>query len=281
MKQLVHPVRLPFKLPISDERSVDRFVYVYLVVGEQLCLVDTGAAGYHQGVIDALAGLGKSVEEIDWVVNTHEHPDHVGGNAFFQDAAQPRFACHSAAVRWIEDLDLQFKERPIHAFHTVAGDKPVRITDQLEDGDMLDLGGGVTLEVIWTPGHSPGSIALFCPQEGVLITADTLPPTGGLPLYADADQVRDSLRRLADIPGIRKLYTSHTDDPFEGEATKARIQEGLDYLDRLDVLVPQVVRDLPASASPQEIARETLSRLGFDPPPALPIVVTSVMTHVS
>jgi hydroxyacylglutathione hydrolase len=281
MKQLVHPVRLPFKLPISDERSVDRFVYVYLVVGEQLCLVDTGAAGYHQGVIDALAGLGKSVEEIDWVVNTHEHPDHVGGNAFFQDAAQPRFACHSAAVRWIEDLDLQFKERPIHAFHTVAGDKPVRITDQLEDGDMLDLGGGVTLEVIWTPGHSPGSIALFCPQEGVLITADTLPPTGGLPLYADADEVRDSLRRLADIPGIKKLYTSHTDDPFEGEAIKARIQEGMDYLERLDVLVPQVVRDLPASASPQEIARETLSRLGFDPPPALPIVVTSVMTHVS
>lgn len=281
MKQLVHPVRLPFKLPISDQRSVDRFVYAYLVLGEQLCLVDTGAAGYHQGVVDALAGLGKSVEEIDWVVNTHEHPDHVGGNAFFQEAARPRFACHSAAVRWIENLDVQFKERPIHAFYTVAGDKPVQITDQLEDGDTIDLGGGVTLEVIWTPGHSPGSIALFCPQEGVLITADTVPPTGGLPLYADADQVRASLRRLAAIPGMKKLYTSHSDDPFEGPAIEARIQEGLDYLDRMDALVPQVVHDLPAGASPQEIAGETLSRLGFDPPAVLPIVVTSVMAHVA
>lgn len=279
MKQLVYPVRLPFKLPISDQRSVDRFVYAYLVMGDQVCLLDTGAAGYHQGVLDALTGLGKSVEEINWVVNTHEHPDHIGGNAFFQEAARPRFACHSAAVRWIEDLDLQFKERPIHAFYTVAGDKPVQITDRLEDGDTIELGGGVTLEVIWTPGHSPGSIALFCPQEGALITADTVPPTGALPLYADADQVRASLRRLAAIPGVKKLYTSHTDDPFEGEAIQARLQEGFDYLDRMDALVPQVVQDLPDSASPQEIAAETLARLGFDPPPALPIVVTSIMTH--
>ncbi len=69
------------------------------------------------------------------------------------------------------------------------------------------MGGGVTLEVLWTPGHSPGSLALFCPQEGVLITADSAPPTGGLPLYAGVDQARASLRRLAGIPGIKKLYT--------------------------------------------------------------------------
>lgn len=280
MKQLVYPVRLAFKLPIDEQRSVDRFVYAYLVIGDQVCLVDTGAAGYHQGVVDALADLGRSVEEIDWVVNTHEHPDHIGGNAFFQEVAQPRFACHTHAVRWIESLDLQFQERPIHAFHKIAGEKPVRITDRLEDGDVIDLGGGVTLEVILTPGHSPGSIALFCPQEGVLITADTVPPTGGLPLYADADQVRSSLRRMAGISGIKKLYTSHADEPFEGDAIQARLREGLDYLDRLDALVPQVVRDLPAGASPEEIAGETLTRLGFDPPPVLPIVVTSIMNHV-
>lgn len=281
MKQLVHPVRLPFKLPINEQRSVDRFVYAYLVIGEQVCLVDTGAAGSQQGVVDALAALGKSVEDIDWVVNTHEHPDHIGGNAFFRKAAEPRFACHSAAVRWIENLDTQYKERPIHAFYAIAGKEPVHITDRLEDGDSIDLGGGVNLEVIWTPGHSPGSVALFCPQEGVLMTADTIPPTGGLPLYADADQVRASLRRLAGIPGIKRLYTSHSEDPFEGKAIEARIQKGLDYLDQMDTLVPQVVRDLPAGASPEEIARETLTRLGFDTAPVLPIVVTSIMTHAA
>ena len=125
MKQLVHPVRLPFKLPINEQESVDRFVYAYLVIGKEICLVDTGAAGSHQSVVDALADMGKSVEELDWVVNTHEHPDHIGGNAFFQQAAQPRFACHYAAIRWIEDLDAQYNQRPIHAFYTIAG-KEVR-----------------------------------------------------------------------------------------------------------------------------------------------------------
>lgn len=279
MKQVVFPVRLPFLLPINNERSVERFVYTYLVVGDQVCLVDTGAAGSHQGIVDVLAAHDKTVAEIDWVINTHEHPDHIGGNAFFQKAAEPRFACHSAAVRWIEDLEAQHEERPIHAFDTIAGTEPVTITDRLEDGDVVDLGSGVTLEVIWTPGHSPGSVALFCPQEGVLLTADTLPPTGGLPLYEDAQQVRASLKRLAALPDVKKLYTSHSDEPYEGSEIQARIQQGFDYLDRLDELVPQVVRDLPTSATPDEIARETLIRLGFDPPPALPIVVTSIMTH--
>lgn len=279
MKQVVHPIRLPFKLPIDEQRTVDRFVYAYLVMGERVCLVDTGAAGSHQRVIYLLAANGKTAADIDWVVNTHEHPDHIGDNRFFQEAAEPRFACHTAAVRWIEDLDAQYEERPIHAFYTIAGKEPVRITDPLEDGDVIDLGGGVTLEVIYTPGHSAGSVALFCPQEGALITADTVPPTGGLPIYEDALQLRASLRRLDGIPGVKRLYTSHTDEPFEGEEIEARIQEGFDYLDRMDNLVPQVVRELGADASPKEIARETLTRLGFDPPPVLPIVVTSIMAH--
>lgn len=280
MGQIVHPVRLPFKLPINEQHSVDRFVYVYLVIGDQICLVDTGVAGYPQPIVDALAALGRSVTDIDWVVNTHEHPDHIGGNGFFHKAAQPRFACHTKAARWIENLDLQFKERPIYAFHKLAGDKPIFVTNRLEDGDVVDLGGGVTLEVIFTPGHSPGSVALFCPQDGALITGDTIPPTGGLPLYADASQIRSSLKRLASLVGVKKLYTSHSDEPFEGIGIDARFKEGFDYLDRLDELVPQVVNDLPGDAGPEQIARETLLRLGFDPPPLLPIVITSIMAHV-
>jgi hydroxyacylglutathione hydrolase len=279
MKQVVHPVRLPFKLPINEQRSVDRFVYAYLVMGDTVCLVDTGAAGSHKEVVDALAAHNKTAVHIDWVVNTHEHPDHIGGNAFFQKAAEPRFACHSAAVRWIENLDAQCEERPIYAFYTIAGREAVRITDPLGDGDIIDLGGGVTLEVIYTPGHSAGSIALFCPLEGVLITADTVPPTGGLPLYEDAQAVRESLRRLAALSDVKRLYTSHSDAPYEGREIGARIQEGFDYLDRMDELVPLVIRDLPTDASPEDIAREALTRLGFDPPPVLPIVVTSIMAH--
>jgi hydroxyacylglutathione hydrolase len=280
MKQVIYPVRLPFVLPINEQKSVQRFVYAYLVLGERVCLVDTGAAGNQKGVVDRLTALGKTPSDIDLIVNTHEHPDHIGGNTFFREVARPRFACHAEAVRWIENLDLQYAERPIYSFFSVAGKETVRITNELQDGDVIDLGAGVTLQVVFTPGHSPGSIALFCPKEGTLITADTIPPTGGLPLYVDVGQLRTSLRRLALLPGVTRMYTSHSDEPYEGDGVGAALQAGLDYLDRMDKIVAEVVHALPAGAAPEQIAHEALVRLGLEPPPLLPIVVTSIMAHV-
>jgi glyoxylase-like metal-dependent hydrolase (beta-lactamase superfamily II) len=280
MKQIIYPVRLSFVLPVNEHKSVERFVYAYLALGERVCMIDTGPAGAQQAILDKLAALGRSAADIEWVIDTHEHPDHIGGNTFFQEIARPKFACHVEAVRWIENLELQHQERPIYSFFSIAGKETIRITHKLQDGDVIDLGDGVTLEVVYTPGHSPGSIALFCPQEGTLISADTIPPTGGLPLYTDVDQIRASLRRLGALPGVTRLYTSHSDVPYEGEAVGAILRAGMDYLERMDRIVGQLLRDLPGDASREQIAREALLRLGLDPPPMLPIVVTSVMSHV-
>jgi hydroxyacylglutathione hydrolase len=85
MTHLILPVRLSFILPLNAEKSVDRFVHAYIIVGEQIGIVDTGAAGYQQGLVDALAALGKSPADVVWIVNTHEHPDHIGGNGFFAE----------------------------------------------------------------------------------------------------------------------------------------------------------------------------------------------------
>ena len=111
MTTRIHPISLPFQLPINAEISVDRLVHAYIVVGEQLCVVDTGVAASHQTIVDALTELGESPSDVDWIVNTHAHPDHAGGNYRFQQEVGPNFACHIKAARWIEDMDLQFKER--------------------------------------------------------------------------------------------------------------------------------------------------------------------------
>jgi hydroxyacylglutathione hydrolase len=274
----IFPVRLSFVLPLNAEKSVDRFVHAYIIVGEQIAIVDTGAAGYQQGLVDALAALGKTPADVAWIVNTHEHPDHIGGNGFFAERGQPRFACHVAATRWIEDLDAQSRERPIYGFDKLAG-KAIRVARQLQDGDEIDF-GGVTLQVIHTPGHSPGSISLFCPQEGALITADAIQPVGGLPLYADLQQSRASMRRLLSLRGVNTLYCAHAEQPFVGDEIPATIQSGLDYLDRVDAAVKDAVVRLPANAAPAEITRETLLRIGLTPPPVMPITIQSVMSHL-
>jgi hydroxyacylglutathione hydrolase len=276
----IHPVSLHFQLPINAEKSVERLVQAYVVVGQQVCVVDTGVAGSQQGIVDTLTRLGKSLADVAWVVNTHEHPDHAGGNGFFQEATQPGFACHVEAVRWIEKLDVQYAERPMFGFYELIG-QPIRVTRQLSDGEEIDLGGGTTLQVISTPGHSPGSMSLFCPQDGSLITGDAIPPTGGLPLYLDLAQSRQSLRRLLALPGVKSLYHSHVEQPYTGSEIAAVLQGGLDYLARMEEIVAQAVRALPANAGPEEITREALVRLGLSPPPVMPVTIATIKAHLA
>lgn len=280
MTSRIHPVRIPFQLPVNKTRKVDRVVYSYIVTGEELCLVDTGALGGEHFIVSALSDMGLSVKDLKRVVNTHEHPDHVGGNTFFKEKAQPRFSCHAKAVRWIQTLENQFDERPVYGFYSLAG-QSVQVHQELEDGDKIDLGGGTTLEVIFTPGHSPGSISLFCPQDGSLIVGDAIQPVDGLPLYNDLALTRESLKRLMNISGVKRMYLAWVDEPYTGKGIKETIMTSLEYIDRVDVTAKEVVSELAQDASPEDITREVLTRLGLEPPPVMPMTIQSIMTHVS
>jgi glyoxylase-like metal-dependent hydrolase (beta-lactamase superfamily II) len=82
------------------------------------------------------------------------------------------------------------------------------------DGDVLDL-GGVGLEVLHTPGHTPGSICLYDRVDGVLFTGDTVFAEGvGRTDFAggDAGALRESLERLVGFceeNGVEKIYPGH------------------------------------------------------------------------
>jgi hydroxyacylglutathione hydrolase len=280
MRPKIIEIRIPFLLPISDDVNVARYVNVWLVVGDKTCLVDAGPCGGEQTILDALAALGKSPEEIALIINTHEHPDHIGGNSYFKTKVNPEFACHVAAVPWIEDLDRQYRERPIHGFYTLTG-QPVEIQRQLREGDEIDLGGDTTLQVIFTPGHSPGSISLFCPQERTLLVGDALQPLGGLPLYLDLAQTRHSLEKLLKLPGVDKMYASCAERPFEGLEISTAIKASLIYLEKVDALVKRAAEGTGASTDPAEITRRVLMDLNLSPPPVMPITIQSIMAHLA
>jgi glyoxylase-like metal-dependent hydrolase (beta-lactamase superfamily II) len=279
MTSKIHPIRIPFQLPGNEKKKVDRIVYSYIVTGKELCLVDTGPVGGEHYIVAALSEMGFSEKDVNRVINTHEHPDHVGGNTFFKETARPRFACHAKAVRWIESLENQFKERPVYGFYSLAG-RSIQVHNKLQDGDEIDLGGGVTLAVIFTPGHSPGSISLFCPQDGSLIVGDAIQPVDGLPLYNDLALTRDSLKRLMNLSGVKRMYLAWVEKPYTGKDIKEAFMTSLDYLDRIDTTVKRVVRELPHDATPENITHEVLIRMGLEPPPVMPMTVESIMTHL-
>ena len=279
MTSKIHPIRIPFQLPVNEKKKVDRIVYSYIVTGKELCLIDTGPVGGEHYIVAALSEMGFSEKDVNRVINTHEHPDHVGGNTFFKETARPRFACHAEAVRWIESLENQFKERPVYGFYSLAG-QSIQVHNKLQDGDEIDLGGGTTLSVIFTPGHSPGSISLFCPQDGSLIVGDAIQPVDGLPLYNDLALTRDSLKRLMNLSGVKRMYLAWVEKPYTGKDIKGAFMTSLDYLDRIDTTVKRVVRELPQDASPENITHEVLIRMGLEPPPVMPMTVESIMTHL-
>jgi len=103
--------------------------------------------------------------KILFIVNTHCHPDHTCGNAIIKGATGAPIIMHKA--------DEQLLQNPAaKEYFKRQGFSPAPPAEGLvQDGDQLVF-GNYTLHVIHTPGHSPGSICLYC--DGNLFTGDSL-----------------------------------------------------------------------------------------------------------
>jgi hydroxyacylglutathione hydrolase len=107
---------------------------------------------------------GRGVSKIKMIVGTHSHVDHVAGNEAMQKATGAPIAVHEA------DADsLANPNKMMLVMFNAAASPPATVL--LKDGDKIAF-GKQTVEVIHTPGHTPGGICLYCP--GYVVTGDTL-----------------------------------------------------------------------------------------------------------
>lgn len=129
----------------ADLGSVSAYV---LVRGNETAVVDTGTAGNAPAIGDTLSTLGVTYDDVRHVVLTHHHPDHIGSLPDVMEMA-------AGAAAYAGALDIP----------NITG------VDVLAVGDGDDVFG---LQVIETPGHTPGSISLFDPGIGLLLAGDAL-----------------------------------------------------------------------------------------------------------
>jgi len=101
----IHALKIPFKLRIGPDKTVDRFVFAYLIFGEHICLIDGGVAGSEAMIFDYIKQAGRDPREIDWLVFTHSHPDHIGSGRELKKQTGCKVAAHIDARPWIEDVD--------------------------------------------------------------------------------------------------------------------------------------------------------------------------------
>jgi len=185
-----------YKLPVTAATYVIYEPYQfeeaigYLVIGnDRALIIDTGTGiGDLRELIDELTGMPVSV------INTHAHYDHVGNNYQFEEIAIYNNAVEiNRLIDGISNENLQRNIRPAllrrglpEGFDTNTWSIPsVEPTYLLEEGTIIDIGGR-SLEVIFTPGHSPGEICLLDKENRILFTGDMFFPG---PLYAFGEDV--------------------------------------------------------------------------------------------
>jgi len=113
-------------------------------------------------ILLTLAGLKLKVK---YIINTHGHFDHVGGNKKMKDATGADILIHS-----LDAPMLGYIAKSASAWGMNGEDSPPPDL-MLKDGDEVKF-GDITLKVIHTPGHSPGGISLY--SDGVVFVGDTL-----------------------------------------------------------------------------------------------------------
>ena len=165
----------------------------YLIDGPTRVLIDPGHKNLFGHVEQGLKQLRLSVRDIDLVICTHAHPDHIEAVQLFKDTPT-LFTLHKDEWQWADTVGKQMS-----AAFGIDMDA-LRPDFFLKEGNLsLD---GLELSVIHTPGHSPGSASLYWPLQKALFTGDLIFREGvgrtDLP-GGDGSLLKESIKRLAEL----------------------------------------------------------------------------------
>jgi glyoxylase-like metal-dependent hydrolase (beta-lactamase superfamily II) len=242
----------------------------WLVVGdERLLLVDSGIDGtIGEHVTPALRELGRSPADITDVVVTHADVDHYGGNGELRRVApQARIRSSAEDRPWIESWSMISRERygwyrghrldyddgTWQWLEQAAGpDTPLDGT--IADGETIDL-GGIAVEIVALPGHSPGHVGVAHHDSGTLIMMDAVLERGlyttsdeliSPPPYGSVEAYQGTIKRLRSLRPAR-LGTSHY-APIDGDAAvTAFLDASASFVDDLDAVVMSELATEPRS----------------------------------
>ncbi|MCL2669510.1 MAG: MBL fold metallo-hydrolase [Syntrophaceae bacterium] len=147
-----------------EQRQVGQMAVFSYLVGDE----ESGEALVIDPAEETAAIVASAKErkvQIKYIVNTHGHVDHIGGNADMKQATGAAIIIHEKDAFMLTHTP----EATLRMFGAKAASPPADRT--VRDGDRITV-GNVDLQVIHIPGHSPGSMALY--TEGYVFTGDTL-----------------------------------------------------------------------------------------------------------
>jgi hydroxyacylglutathione hydrolase len=170
---------------IPEQGMFDGNCYILGDPADALALIDTGNGFNTKSVLQKLTKIGVPLKQIQKLLLTHCHLDHIGGfYKLLKLLKQPfEVSIHeieaSVLEQGIKDIIVPIKDVLGPFIGGIAKSFinfkpfPLKVHNKLKDGDIIDV-GGLQLRTIHTPGHSAGSCCFYEERLKVLFTGDTV-----------------------------------------------------------------------------------------------------------
>lgn len=273
IKNKLHQIKINF----SVTKELKRFVYLYIIEGEKIHIIDTGVNGTEKEVADYLLSIGRNINEVESILLTHSHPDHTGSASAIKNLSECKVYTCEEEKNWIEDIDIQFKERPIPNFYKLLN-KSTKVDKVIKDNDIIVLEDGISIKIIETKGHSHGSLSFYWIEEKIMFTGDAVPVIGDIPIYISAKQSINSLEKILEFRDIN-LYLSAWDDNYDNEKGIDNIKKSIKHLILIDETVKNILEN-NINISKEETYEKVCSELNLIHLLDNPLFKKSIYTNI-
>ncbi len=259
---------------------------ITLIRGEKTFLIDSGADAPEAHVIPALRELGMDISDVDWLLNTHCHGDHITGHFDLVNKYGLKVATFEGGVSALTDpasnavrIRTKFPRYSPAPQSWLRGVEPTLV---LKDGEVLEG----RLKLIHTPGHDGDCVCWYDIPTGTLITGDSLQgngtPTQGIGFYQSLSQYRSSVEKLKRI-GAKNIILGHEYDGLgDFILGEDKVAEALDYCLEMPMLYGRLISSYldEGVLEPAEMAIRLINEVGCGMPEKLFLALYTVTNHM-
>ena len=217
----LQPMKITDHIAMLELARPNGAIYPTLVWDDNsLVLIDAGFPGQADALIGAIAAEGFRAGDITHIILTHQDIDHVGCLPdILRLATSARVIAHVDEAPYIDGRATPIKLAALEsAYDTLPEDKKqfcdmlregfanrrVTVNQTVEDGAVLPIVGGI--EVVHTPGHTPGHVALFLRQDRIMVAGDAANIANGRITGPNPQHTQDMARGKASFDKLTAYY---------------------------------------------------------------------------
>lgn len=262
---------------------------IVLVKGEKNILIDSSHLEPEKYLIPALQMLGMKISDIDWLLNTHVHGDHIGGHY----SLVTKYGLKTATLRSSADalrdpvkvavrVRTRFPKNSPAPQSYLKGVEPDLVLDEKEllEGRFYALA---------TPGHDDDCLTWVDSLTGTAFTGDSLQangtPTQGVGFYRSLPDYLGTLEKLSGA-GLKNIVCAHEYDGIGcvvkgAEAVSAALKYSAERVELYDRKIKEYVASgVPVEDEPVSLALKLIGEVGCGMPEALFLALHTVSEHL-